>query len=601
MDIYSLLNKIVVTKIHCLSEQLFKDEDKNKLETEEDKQLFVLIKNVSSLATRIDLKGVTFLPHIIWEGKRSFALEDMVEEDYALLAVINIDKVPLCLRARIADILWTQKKNYKYALIAIKAYMELFQILFSPEDWVGTLDYIRRSISISAQIKEPSLYNAACKIIYDCVVTLDGTDENFLSLRLLDILVEQDYGEIDVLLAVIENIIAKNQNNAMKIEQAYALKISFLKKKGAAPEVKKVNLQLASYYIKYAAKFSKNDVHELFRAETFMKKAITLYRNNGETEIAEGHHRKLIELQKEIPKRMTPITHTFDMSDYLQKLDLYFTGLTFEESILRIAQMIDFFQKDTLKEQLFKDYKEHPISHIGGRSVINSSGQTILTLPPLDISNPEKNSELLDMYINLKLIDNADISGFLVNYALDKIRQSHVFSEASFDFLINDNPIIPEGREDMFRAAIFMILQGNYYEAMHILAPQTENLFRTIAEMVGGLTVTLEDDGTSKQKVLKSVFNIPELIECYDNDILFVFKALLNEPSGANIRNNIAHGLIDKAQASSGVHLYFAGAVIKLLTYTSINCIKILIESENLKKSHASLNESESSNESLEK
>ena len=47
-----------------------------------------------------------------------------------------------------------------------------------------------------------------------------------------------------------------------------------------------------------------------------------------------------------------------------------------------------------------------------------------------------------------------------------------------------------------------MILCGQYYEGIHILAPQVENLFRCIAKKVGGLTVTLESDGSSKEIVL---------------------------------------------------------------------------------------------------
>lgn len=59
---------------------------------------------------------------------------------------------------------------------------------------------------------------------------------------------------------------------------------------------------------------------------------------------------------------------------------------------------------------------------------------------------------------------------------------------------------------------------------MHILAPQVENLFRNIAKEVGGLTITLDNDGASKEKVLKSIFDLPELLDCYDNDILFLLK-----------------------------------------------------------------------------
>ena len=109
-----------------------------------------------------------------------------------------------------------------------------------------------------------------------------------------------------------------------------------------------------------------------------------------------------------------------------------------------------------------------------------------------------------------------------------------------------------------------------------VLAPQTENLFRNIAKEVGGLTVTLENDGSSNEKVLSSIFTLPEMLDCYDNDILFVFKGLLNEQAGANIRNKVAHGMIEAEACSSGACLYFGAALIKLLTYTSIPCYQLL-------------------------
>ena len=129
-----------------------------------------------------------------------------------------------------------------------------------------------------------------------------------------------------------------------------------------------------------------------------------------------------------------------------------------------------------------------------------------------------------------------------------------------------------------------MALKGDCYESLHILAPQTENIFRNIVKEVGGLTVTLETDGTSKEKVLSSIFDLPELVDCYDNDILFLFKGLLNEQAGANIRNNIAHGIITPEAANSGASLYFICAVIKLLVFSSRRCSEIFSNNHRLQK-----------------
>ena len=58
-------------------------------------------------------------------------------------------------------------------------------------------------------------------------------------------------------------------------------------------------------------------------------------------------------------------------------------------------------------------------------------------------------------------------------------------------------------------------------------------------------------------------------MESYDNDILFVFKGLLNEEAGAHIRNEIAHGLLEETRSGTGVCLFFDAAMIKLLLLTS--------------------------------
>lgn len=175
------------------------------------------------------------------------------------------------------------------------------------------------------------------------------------------------------------------------------------------------------------------------------------------------------------------------------------------------------------------------------------------------------------------------VGNIWIKNVLSLIRDRFVIDNSMVEFLVKDNPIVPEGRQRIFQSAISLFLRGEFYEAIHIMAPQTENLFRNIAKEVGGLTVTLENDGSSMEKVLSSIFNLPEMLDCYDNDILFIFKGLLNEQAGANIRNEVAHGIIGEKACSSGVCLYFGVAVIKLLSYTSLPCYEILKNSEKLR------------------
>ena len=65
---------------------------------------------------------------------------------------------------------------------------------------------------------------------------------------------------------------------------------------------------------------------------------------------------------------------------------------------------------------------------------------------------------------------------------------------------------------------------------------------------------------------------------------MFSFKSLLNEQAGANIRNNIAHGIMTETDSASGASLYFICAFIKFLAFYSQEFYRILASNERLKE-----------------
>ena len=379
-------------------------------------------------------------------------------------------------------------------------------------------------------------------------------------------------------------MIAYNNDNIAKVEQAYMLKTECLFKLKKKEEATKNNLLLAKYYLDFAEGIFQNDIQGALRCVNYYQKGIKLYRDNGEPQKAEIAHKRLVEIQKEIPQIMVPFSIELDIKGVVDNIKINMEGLTFEEGLIRLTQMFVFEKQEDIKNRVIGEFKDHPLAHMFGKSLINAQGQTVLALPPLDIQNPEKDPYLLELHMYQNALEKQKIYGDIwMKNALAILRDTYVVDNSMLDFLVKDNPIIPEGREHIFQSALRMFLNGEFYEAMHILAPQVENLFRNIAKEVGGLTVTLKDDGSSMEKVLSSILSLPELLDCYDNDILFTFRGLLNEQAGANIRNEIAHGIISEYACSTGVCLYFGVAVIKLLSLTSISCYQILKNSKKLK------------------
>ena len=576
MNIYDKLQEIIEVKKYRLSASLFSDEHKQALDTETDKDIFDLLKNISSLAMKVSDNGVEFCPYLIMDGKRTFAIEDLSEDYYTLLSSLDLSKIPLNLKARISDILWTQKKDFKCAVLAAEAYFDLYDLWFSDNDWLEPLDMIKRAICISAQINKKDLYEKCCQSIYNHITRIDGTDKDFLSISLIEILLVQSSGDLNKIVDILNKIISLNANNPNKTEHAYSLKSQCFYKLKNPDLAKQSNIDMADYFANYAEYILKNDAQGALRAQLFFNKAIFAYRNNGEPQKAESTHKRLVEVQKGILDLMQPITFEYDGKKIIDNITQNMENLSFEQSIIRLTQMISFYKKDEYQKKVLDEIKEHPISHLFTSAVINGDGQTVLSLPGLEISDPEKDQALLDLHIHRKMLEFQRISGNMyLKPAFSYVSSHYNVDNENLDFLIKDNFIIPVGRENVIRSAIIMVLKGHYYEALHIMAPQAENIFRNIAKEVGGLTVTLETDGTSKEKVLSSIFDLPELKDCYDNDILFLFKGLLNEQAGANIRNEIAHGIMSEYNANSGACLYFICAFLKLLVMSSGNCIEI--------------------------
>lgn len=575
MNIYDKLESIIEVKKYRLSIAPFSEENKRELDNK-DVPLFDLLKNISSLAVKISNKIVEFCPYLIAEGSRTFAIEDLSDNDYDLLLSLDLKRLPLNLQARIADILWTQKKHYDSAVIATEAYYNLFVLWFKDDDWLEPLKMMKRAICISTQINKNDLCDRCYQTIYDHIKRIDGNDTDFLSISLIEVLLFHSYKDLEKTLVIIDNIIKNSHGNLPKTEQAYALKAKCLielKRKDLAIQT---NIDMADYFINFGEELLKNDVQGPLRAQYFFQKAIQTYRNNGQSQKAEQAHKRLVEVQKEIPKLMKPITKQLDIHAVIENINQNMAGLSFEESILRLSQMVYFYKKEDFKKKVLEDLQLFPFSHMFTNAVVNENGQTTFTLQGLDLFNPEKDIELLDAHIHQKMLEYQSLFGDIyARNILYYLKSNFDMEKIDLDFLLLNNALVPEDRADIFRSAILMAFKGEYYEAIHILAPQTENMFRMLAKELGGLTVTLETDGTSKEKVLTSIFDLPELIDSYDNDILFLFKGLLNEQAGANIRNEIAHGIMNPYRANSGASLYFICAIIKLLFISSRRRIEL--------------------------
>lgn len=410
MDIYELLNRIIKNEKYSLSANLFVEKHKATL-AEKDIILFDLLKNIASLETKIHNSGITFhSTFVMADGRRNFSVEDITDNDYDMLERLKLEKIPAIFRARIADILWTQKKVYLMSKIAAEAYWELFQLWYSKSEHVGTLDPIRRAVCITKQTGNIELYDKICQW-FEGFLNSNPEEEGFFLLRVMELFSEQKDYDVARFLPVLDSFINFHNADVSKVEQAYKLKTQCLNKMKKKELALRNNISLANFYVQFAEETVGKNILGAMRSSGYFQKAITLYRNNGETEKAEITHKRLVEVQKDIPKAMIPISMELDIGGIIDNVKTNMLGLTFEECIMRLAQTVVFEKRNDIKQRVIKKHIEYPLAHLWGENLINSSGQTILALPPLDIENLEKNPQLLELHMHRDVLEKQRISG----------------------------------------------------------------------------------------------------------------------------------------------------------------------------------------------
>lgn len=252
MNIYEVLNKVIVNKRYELSSRLFDDKYRDEL-IKKDVILFDLLKNISSIGTEIHNSGIKFHPMFTMaDGRRTFSVEDITEEDFSMLEAMDLNRVPLVLRALISDILWSQGKVYCAAKLAAEAYWDLFILWFADDDNIGTIDMIRRAVCISIQIKHESLFSDICTWVNDFISQKAVIIDGFFSLRVMELFAEQKRYDVSAFPDVLDKMISSDNDNVLKVEQAYELKVYCYNKLKKSEEAKNTNIALADYYVRFA-------------------------------------------------------------------------------------------------------------------------------------------------------------------------------------------------------------------------------------------------------------------------------------------------------------------------------------------------------------
>ena len=584
MDIYSFLGQYNNTE-YGLDYELFIKYNESDFSQNLDRDIFNLLARISEIGFRFNEGNIIYNPLFLYEdGSRSFYIDDLSDEDFNLLKKIN-NKLSNNVKAFIADLIWTQKKDYEYSNIAINAYYELFKVLKNNIDSKFDIEIIRRALFIAAQIKNDDFSKSCCDQIYSFIIS-DALSygDCFKRIYFIDILIQYDRDRLSDLIGILDKEIELSKDNLYRTEHAYKSKLKCLKVLKQSESIKLTNIALANFFVNYADCLTKSSLDNILIAKKCYVDAIELYRNNGKTQEAIFIHEKVEQIEPLVVEQLQPLKVELNVTSIIEEIKNDIKGLSLEECIIYFLKVVDFPRKDSLKQRIKDELKISPLASMIPVSIVNKTGRVLCLLDPIISIDIDADSFALDRHLAHKLLIETQIYSLGIEYLINHIKQTFDVTPEALDFLVEDNLIIPENRGSIFKYAIYLFFNDRRYEAMHIFAPQVENLFRELAKNCGGSITTIDNHGIGQVKLLKSIFETAELLECYNSDILFLFRSLLIEIACGNIRNDIAHGLLDEDDIGRSEYSYFFGALIKLILYTSKKAFSIIKDSNQLKQ-----------------
>ncbi len=582
-ELYDYLNeqykedyRFIIT-LHPLYEDLPSNQQK----------VYCLLYNIH---TKHDLPEI-FSETVCKTEEKEFSSSCFSENDITLLATIDFDKVPMALAAKTYAFMWLTMKDYEYAKKAAEYYLKAFKEGFDCIQWGYCIDAIKNSLYFAKKVGYDKCIDNSLGSLFGKMKLVDGKDPSFFTIESIAILIDNKYCDDEkkkICLSIIEKFITAQTtdrdliaNRIDLIEEAHTTKSKLLNKMNKNEDAKKCMVSYADLLVELFEK--PNDNRDVFICEKHLKNAMHIYRKNGYPNLANEVHCKLIYVQEKKTKNLHTISKQVDVSKIYNSIQESFNGLSFHEAIVLLSEITKFNIISDIRKKMIDGIYNSPITSLCTRAVMNSKGQTVFQLAPLDINNPEKEMEVFWQYMYLEATyENKIVGGTLLKFALDYIKSNYSFAETDLDFIFNKNKMISEDRIQIWRKGLYLGLSGDIYSSLHLLCPQIENYFRFIAELSGDIVVTLESNGTSKDKVLSSVFELPKLNECFNEDILFSFRGLLNENTGANLRNLIAHGIIGEDEANSGIGLALICMSLKLLASNSPEVKRIIQKSENI-------------------
>lgn len=550
-----------------------------------EKEVIQLITDILSYHINKKNPKQPFEPFAIFEGKRSSALSDLSQQDVETLINLYPNLEDSEIKARISDVIWTRNKIYKYGQDAIDNYLISATRLEDWDQWTVFSDRIERALQLALFFgKDNDKVDQVNRFIEETITKINGEDPLYLTGKLVELLLEQKNVGVGQFIVILKSKISRNLEETEYAIARYYMDIlaKCYQKMGYNDKYEDTLERIAMAYEEEAKYLSEDGNKYNMIIIRLLEDAIKTYRKiPGKKQKNDEILSKLEIFKKKMSENLKEFSHNMDITKIADEIEKSFRGKDKLVCIVKLAFIQSIHTKSSLEERVNKLHKTSPLNFLVGRDIVDSDGKRITSMPDLNSENEEERIDALEAYMLMEAANNHSIqSGILINHGLRIVSDDHKIELVDLDFLVENNLFVPTGREKIFAEGLYEGFKGNFMKAIHLLIPQIENSFREFAKICRDIVTTFENDGKEQAKSLNNIFELPNFVEAFDEDLLFDLRSLLTEKYGSNMRNKFAHGLLSYDEASSPISIYVWWISLRLCCMYSNNLNQYILENK---------------------
>jgi hypothetical protein len=323
-------------------------------------------------------------------------------------------------------------------------------------------------------------------------------------------------------------------------------------------------LNAAETYVKEAEDALNRPNNPYSIASSFLQQAIEAYRRvEGSQERRDEIHKKLLEYQKKSMADFQAFSHTIDISAIVEEASNLVKGKTVIDALFTLALASASPSVAGLRKRVQETANEFKPSLWIPAQVLNKEGKVVAKRPGMYENDGDTNDALrAEMFRRAALEQNLHAQA-VVQPAINQINTEHNVRITDLLPVVSHNPFVPPGREYIFAKGLHAIFVGDLVTTAHLLIPQVENSVRHLLTMQGVIVSGL-DQGIQDERSLNTTLYKTETLELFGEDIVFDLQGLLVERFGSNLRNQMAHGLMNYAEFYSWPVVYLWWLVLRL-------------------------------------